>query len=163
MSLQARIRRRCPGFTLVEVVIALAFMGLALLGFLLVASSANRQSMDAYYEFSAMQAALEPLEVFRACGFELMENYAAHPLAEFPPGWSALKDKTGSAVQHPIEWEMFQREIVVDPPIPLPTGGSRRAIKVRVRVQPIQASRAASWFTRPGGVAVESLIVELPR
>ncbi len=156
-------RRDARAFTLVEVVIALAFMGLALLGFLLVASSANRQSMDAYYEFAALQAALEPIEVFRACGFELLENYASHPLDEYPTGWHALKDKPGSALQHPIEWEMFQREITIDPPVRLPTAGNRRAIRVRVRVQPIQESRAASWLTRPGGVAVESLVVELPR
>ncbi len=163
MKRRLQSRRRSAAFTLIEIVIALAFMALALLGFLVVASSANRQSMDAYYEFAALQAALEPIEVFRACGFELMESYVSHPLEEYPPGLHELKDKPGSAVQHPVEWEMFQREITVEPPVQLPSAGNRRAVRVRVRVQPIESTRAAGWLTRPGGVAVESLIVELPR
>jgi len=150
------------GFSLVEVMIAMIFFALVLLGFLGVASSANRQSMDAYYEFTAMQAAVEPLEIFRAAGFELVNEYGKHPLPEYPLGWSDLRDLPGAAVQHPIEWGMFQREITIDPPQPLPTADNRRAIRVRVRVMPRQASRAATWLTRDG-VAVESLIVELPR
>ncbi|MFZ2957903.1 MAG: hypothetical protein WA705_13530 [Candidatus Ozemobacteraceae bacterium] len=150
------------GFSLVEVIIAMIFFALVLLGFLNVASSANRQSMDAYYEFTAMQAALEPLEIFRAAGFDLVAEYAKHPLPEYPLGWNELRDRPGAAMQHPIEWEMFQREIVIDPPQPLPTTPNRRSVRIRVRVQPRQASRAAAWLSRDG-VTVESLIVELPR
>ncbi|HOT27292.1 MAG TPA: hypothetical protein PLU72_03815 [Candidatus Ozemobacteraceae bacterium] len=154
------MRRR--GFNLVEVIIAMIFFALVLVGFLSVASTANRQSMDTYYEFAAMQAALEPLEIFRAAGFDLVANYAAHPLAEFPPGWNDLRDEPNSAIRHPLEWQMFRREITVDPPQSLPGGNGRRAVRIRIRVEPKQASRAAAWLSR-GGVAVEGLIVELPK
>ena len=63
-------RRDSRGFSLIELLLAMIFLSLVMLSIMWLNSSSSRSSMDAYYEFMAIQLALEPIEVFRTFGYD---------------------------------------------------------------------------------------------
>ncbi|RCK81623.1 MAG: hypothetical protein OZSIB_0757 [Candidatus Ozemobacter sibiricus] len=151
--------RISQGFSLIELVIAAFFLSCALLGLIWLNSASNRSSMDAYLKMQAVQLALEPIEVFRAFGYEWLTSDARPQLEQFPIGRLAgIVDPPFGGIQHPSECAQFQREITLTPMIV----NGLRAVKVRVRVVPHAQSRARTFLLR-NDVVMEGLIVERPR
>ena len=66
-------------FTLVEILIAMFLMSVVILSIFLLNQSANKSSMDAYYEMLCFSLAREPIEVFRGFGYKTMEDIVKDP------------------------------------------------------------------------------------
>ncbi|RCK79322.1 MAG: hypothetical protein OZSIB_0193 [Candidatus Ozemobacter sibiricus] len=147
---------RRGGFTLVEVLISMMILSLVLLGALVMVSRSRVGAMDAWFEFLAVQLALEPIEVFRGFGATWVKDYRAHPLPEFPLGVTAIEPRRG-ALHWPADATLFEREITLTPveePVP--------GVLVEVRVRPRGATRAQVWLRREE-VVMSALLVEQPR
>lgn len=156
-----RLRKgRRRGFSMTELLIAILFLSLVLAGLLSLSSMSNRQTMDAYYEFLALQLALEPIEVFRALGYHRLKEYSAQPFDMYPLGLNEVRDAHGGGIVHPVEASSFMRDISLEMldnrDNPLVNG-----IKVTVRVIPKVRSRIAAWLIQ--GVTVEALVMERPQ
>jgi prepilin-type N-terminal cleavage/methylation domain-containing protein len=147
-------------FTLTEVVITCVIIAVAFLALLELNSSSNQAYMDAYYEFLAFQLAREPLEVFRAFGYQWLVHYSEHELLpNYPVGqWVDLKMIKESLPRYfPQEVGFFKREISLvhlDNVTP-------RAVKVKVVVAPTEGSKIDRWLKRDR-IELEGLIVEQP-
>lgn len=153
-------RRQLSGFSMVELLISMLFLSVTLFSLLTLASSSNRQSMDAQYEFLALALAREPVEVLRSFGYDWLNEYQAHPLPKFPLGTTQVKDE--EVLQHapyPADAHGFEREIVLSDV----AEGAVKGKKIEVRVRPLLQSRVAAWFRRPddNDVRVEALVFAL--
>ena len=148
-------QKRC-GFSLIEVLLAAFFLSMVLIGILWMNSFSGKSSLDAYYEFLALQLAMEPIEVFRAFGYEWLKNYADHPLPDYPVGWADIsQNSTQKKVKHPLECRYFQREITLTPV----TKGNQKAVRITVRVAPKAQTRVKTWLSKDV-VSFSSLVVE---
>ncbi|MBF0543015.1 MAG: hypothetical protein HQM08_01210 [Candidatus Riflebacteria bacterium] len=156
-------KQRRKAFTLVELLIAMVFLGVALLGILSLISSANRQTMDTYNEFMAMQLALEPIEIFRSFGYSWVLAYSSHSISEFPLGWSDIMDQPLGPIIHPAEAiRFFQREISIsEVSTNLNSSNTLKGVKVTVRVSPKEQTKVAMWLSR-NEIKVETIIWERP-
>ena len=107
------------GFSLLEVIIAMAFLSVAILSMFWMNRASNQGSMDAYYEFLAFSLAREPIEVFRGFGYDYLKMIADGNVS--PPSWypvGAMKDiefDLMSDMQYPAEARLFQRLIELTP------------------------------------------------
>ncbi len=157
------------GFTLLEVLIAMVFMTVAMLGMFSMNQMSNRGSMDAYYEFLAFSLAREPIEVYRNFGYDyLLSLTTGHsPLKFYPIGKTSLKQFVGIPgyeLDYPAEAAMFDREIILRPININSDGATINAIKITVLVSLANLegkSRAQAWMSRQE-VKLESIIVERP-
>ena len=123
------------GASLLEVLIAGIILVIGLLPLLMLNRSSNQLTLDAYFEFMAVQLAQEPIEVFRSVGYP-----ACTKLAHFPIGVSEGISERDSV--YPAEAAMFSRQITLDvskPPLCL----------VTVKVFPRLGTGAEAWM-RPG-------------
>lgn len=149
-------------FTLLEVIIAMAFLSVAILSMFWMNRASNQGSMDAYYEFLAFSLAREPIEVFRGFGYDYLKMVADGNVS--PPAWypvGTLKDiefDMMSDMQYPAEARLFQRLIELTPV----TGGKLKAVKIKVTVAAKGQSRVEVWMSRKA-VSLESLVMERPK
>lgn len=149
------------GLSFTEVMIAVIFLAVAFLAWFRVSTSANRQSMDAYYEFLATQLAGEPIEVFRSFDFPWLEKFRLGQIEfpEYPLEETDVKDKDPlSPIQHPGESGLFRREISMTPV----TQGTQKGMRVRVRVFPRGEGKLKAWWSRRE-IMMETLLWDLPR
>jgi len=123
------------GFTLLEVMIAAVILSIGMLPLMVINRSSADLTLDAYYEFLAVQIAQEPIELFRAVGYP-----ACTQLPEFKIG--VIEDVSARNGLYPAEVEMFGRLITLNTSdLPFCT--------VTVEVFPKPATRGRRW-TRKG-------------
>ncbi|GAB4271472.1 MAG: hypothetical protein Kow0029_09200 [Candidatus Rifleibacteriota bacterium] len=150
------------GFSLLEIIIAMAFLSVAILSMFWMNRSSNQGSMDAYYEFLAFSLAREPIEIFRGFGYDILKEIKdgnISPPARYPVG--AMTDITWdplSELQYPAEASLFQREIDLTEV----STGNLNAIKIKVTVAAKGQSRVDVWMRRKS-VSLESLVMEQPK
>ncbi len=150
------------GFSLLEVIIAMAFLSVAILSMFWMNRASNQGSMDAYYEFLAFSLAREPIEVFRGFGYDYLKMIADGNVS--PPSWypvGAMKDiefDLMSDMQYPAEARLFQRLIELTPV----TAGKLKGMRIKVTVAVKGQSRVEVWMSRKA-VSLESLVMERPK
>lgn len=157
------------GFTLLEILIAMAFMTVAMLGMFSMNQMSNRGSMDAYYEFLAFSLAREPIEVYRNFGYDYLKSLTTgHTALKFYPiGKRSIKQDVGVPgylIDYPAEAAMFDREIILKPITILSGAKDINAIKITVIVSTANLdgkSKAQAWLSRQQ-VKLESIVVEQP-
>jgi Tfp pilus assembly protein PilV len=154
----------CPhfqqGISFVELLIAIVFLSVAIFSLLTLSQASHRTTMDAYFEFLAMQLAKEPIQVFRALGFSALKTYAENPLPDYPLfEWKAMEN-TAEPENYPGEARQFSRYIsLTQEAVEVQPGVSVEAFKVSVTVAPLKQSWLGRWLTREQ-VALKSLIVK---
>jgi hypothetical protein len=94
--------------------------------------SSNKRSIDAGYEFLAVQLAQEPLELFRAVGYPECTT-----LEDFPVG--TLEHVSNKNGVYPAEVEMFDRLITLNT-------SKLPFCSVTVKVYPRSKTRALYWM-----------------
>jgi hypothetical protein len=148
-------------FTMLEIVIAMAFLSIAILSILWMNKASNEGSMDAYYEFLAFTLAREPIEIFRGFGFECLEEIAdgnVSPPSRYPVGdFAAIDFDSTSGLQYPSEARLFERKIELS----RVNSGDLNAIKIKVTVSAKGSSKVDVWMRR-NSVSLESLVMERP-
>ena len=152
---------RKNGFSLLEIVIAMAFMSVAVLSMLWLNSASTRGSMDAYYEFMAFSLAREPIEIFRGFGYEtLYEIYndnsiapAAYPVNTFVKMRDIMNPM--SQIQYPVDADMFKRRIDLEHV----EENGMNGIKISVTVAVVGQTRVELWM-RNESVILETIIPE---
>ncbi|MBF0542884.1 MAG: hypothetical protein HQM08_00550 [Candidatus Riflebacteria bacterium] len=152
------------GFTIIELLMGTIFLSSALLGIFAVISSANRMTMDAYYEILSSQLANEPIEVFRSFGYEWLKDYSSHQLPDYPLGWNDIADRPFSPIKHPSESTSFQREISLQEFEGTLAGshGKIQGIKVIIKVSPKSSTNVSRWLSR-NYVSAEAIIFDRPK
>ncbi|MGM0599686.1 MAG: type IV pilus modification PilV family protein, partial [Candidatus Rifleibacteriota bacterium] len=108
------VKQRKKAFTMLEIVIAMAFLSIAILSILWMNKASNEGSMDAYYEFLAFSLAREPIEIFRGFGYDSLEEIVDHnvsPVSRYPLGEADIDFDATSDLQYPAEARLFKREI----------------------------------------------------
>ncbi len=147
---------RIGGFTLLEILLAVFLLSLAVLSVFWTIDQSNRGALDAQYEFLAQSLLREPIEVFRGLGFRRLSEYESRPLADYPLGWSSLGNPIpGGGIQRPVEAADFRRHIELK----RVDREGHQAIRVTVRVHPVDESRVMSWLSRKE-ISLEGLILE---
>jgi Tfp pilus assembly protein PilV len=148
------------GFSMVEILIAMLFLSVVILSYLVINQQANRGAMDSYYELLAFSLAREPIEVFRSFGFrdlKMMSDLGASPIPIYPVNnWASIQG-TG-VMQHPAEAEHFQRRISLSNV----SSSGINAVKVKVEIRTAGQSRVQAWLSRQT-IILETLVVEEPR
>ena len=152
--------KRPHGFSFVEFLVAMMILSVSILAMLWMSSYSKKGSMDTYYEFLAFSLAREPIEVFRAYGYDWLNEYDSHPLAKYPVnvGPAPLGNNPTDPDQHPFEASQFVREISVNPV----DHQNLKALKVTVAVSPAGKNRVDTWL-RKDTVQLEAIIVETPK
>ncbi|MDD2999083.1 MAG: hypothetical protein PHV05_08495 [Candidatus Riflebacteria bacterium] len=149
-------------FSLLEIIIAMAFLSVAILSMFWMNRASNQGSMDAYYEFLAFSLAREPIEVFRGFGYDYLKMIADGSVS--PPAWysvGALKDidfDFMSDMQYPAEARLFQRMVELSPV----ASGKLNGIRIKVTVAVKGQSRVEVWMSRKS-VSLESIVMERPK
>ncbi|MFZ5949220.1 MAG: type IV pilus modification PilV family protein [Candidatus Rifleibacteriota bacterium] len=155
-----KIRRRA--FSLLEIVIAMAFLSIAILSVLWMNRSSNQGSMDAYYEFLAFSLAREPIEIFRGFGYDCLKdivNGNTSPPSHYPVGsFIDIDFDAMSDMQYPAEARLFQRQIELTSI----SSGGLNGIKIKVTVAARGQSKVDVWMSRKA-VTLESLVMERPK
>lgn len=152
---------RKKGFSLLEIVIAMAFMSIAILAMMWLNSASTRGSMDAYYEFMAFSLAREPIEIFRGFGYEtLYEIYNDNSLAPttYPVNrYINMADIMNpmAQIQYPVDAEMFQRRI----DLTHVEHNGMNGIRIKVTVSVVGQTRVELWM-RKQSVALETIVPE---
>ena len=148
-------RQRSIGFSVMEILVALSFLMVALVGMFSVFSSSNRGSMDAFRETYARSLALEALEWVSGLGYEGLlaaQSMPNNPIARrlgldtFVPVVAVSLDD-GSQITYPPEYRQFERRIQVV------HYAADRVFLIRVTVQ----GNARSSFRR-GSIVLEKLV-----
>ena len=142
-----RLRKRSSlGFSLIEIIIAVFFLAVAMVGILLLISNAHRSSMDAYYGFLAKQLAREPLEVFRTFGYNALEEMPDSPISEYELNtWKTLEQMSPAhAVERPSGSVMFERRIEAQKI----NEGENNGFLITVRVRPAALSTAQKFMRK---------------
>ena len=143
------------GFSIIEVLVALTFLMVALVGMFSIFSSSNRGSMDAYRETYARSLALEALEWVSGLGYEglaAVNSVPNNPIAQrlglgtFSPISSVLLDD-GTSINYPEEYRQFERQIQL---VHYPAD---RLFLIRVTVR----GNARATFRR-GSIVLEKLV-----
>ncbi|RCK79453.1 MAG: hypothetical protein OZSIB_0093 [Candidatus Ozemobacter sibiricus] len=132
-------------FTLIEVLVAMIFLSLALLSLMWMNQASTRGAMDAYYEFLGQSLAQEPLEVYRALGYDwLARNPSGLP--DLPIGaWQDVSDGPTPDLGRPAEAGFFSRLIET---ARITDGTGLSALRLTVTVRPRQLGRVEAWLTR---------------
>ncbi len=149
-------------FSLLEIIIAMAFLSVAILSMFWMNRASNQGSMDAYYEFLAFSLAREPIEIFRGFGYEQLKMIADGNIA--PPAWYPIGSFKNiefdlmSDMQYPAEARLFERLIEL---IPV-SSGNINGIRIKVTVAAKGQSRVEVWMSRKS-VSLESIVMERPR
>ena len=125
-------------FSLFEVLIASTVFTIALLPLLWSANNYNKSAMDAYYEFLALTLAKEPVEVFRALGYDWIAANQTNPHPDFPAG---EKQISSDGDKYPVEAGAFKRKI------DLKVSPAEKSILVTVTVYPAAQTRVRAWFS----------------
>ncbi len=150
------------GFSLIEIIVAMAFLSIAILSIFMVNRSSNQGSMDAYYEFLAFSLAREPIEIFRGFGYDtLKEIYDGNisPPARYKVGdFEDIEFDALSDLQYPAEARLFARKIELEHV----NTGDLNAIKIKVTVAAKGQSKVEVWMSRKA-VSLESLVMERPK
>ncbi|MBU1108450.1 MAG: prepilin-type N-terminal cleavage/methylation domain-containing protein [Candidatus Riflebacteria bacterium] len=132
------------GFTLIEICIGMLLLSLTLLGFLRINSFASHSAMDAYYKFMAQQLANEPIEVFRAMGYERIKNLDKKPLPGYPIGTTESIQEEVSGERYPVETSLFSRTIELEK---VEEDGVKGFL-VKVSVFPSGSNKISAWLVR---------------
>ena len=149
-------------FSLLEIIIAMAFLSVAILSMFWMNRASNQGSMDAYYEFLAFSLAREPIEIFRGFGYDYLKMIADGNVA--PPAWypvGSFKDidfSLMSDMQYPAEARLFQRQIELTPV----NSGKLNGMRIKVTVAVKGQSRVEVWMSRKS-VSLESIVMERPK
>ena len=150
------------GFTLIEIVFAMAILAVAALSMFMLNRSSNQQAMDSYYEFLAFSLAREPIEVFRGFGYDSLRMIAdgnvSPPAAYKINSMQNIEFNRFAEIQYPAEASMFKRMIELKPV----SHGNLKAISIKVTVAAKSMSRIEVWM-RNRTVSLESLVLERPR
>jgi prepilin-type N-terminal cleavage/methylation domain-containing protein len=150
------------GFTLLEIVFAMAILAVAALSVFMLNRSSNQQGMDSYYEFLAFSLAREPIEVFRGFGYENLRMIVDGNISP-PAGYQVnrmqdLEFNPYLPIQYPAAAAMFKRMIELE----AVSHGQLDAIKIKVTVAPRDNSRL-EVLMRKRTVSLVSLIMERPK
>ncbi|MEW6708647.1 MAG: prepilin-type N-terminal cleavage/methylation domain-containing protein [Candidatus Riflebacteria bacterium] len=134
------------GMSLIEVMVAVLILSLISSGIFLLITGAGRSSMDSYYEHLALQLAREPLEIFRAFGYERLLVADTQPIADYQINqWqSILKFSSESGIDRPEETESFERFIELQKQDSSPVKG----ILVKVTIRPKPSGKASAYSSR---------------
>lgn len=155
------VKNRKKAFTMLEIVIAMAFLSIAVLSILWMNKASNEGSMDAYYEFLAFSLAREPIEIFRAFGYDCLEDIVdgnISPPSRYPVGgFTDVNFDSTSDLQYPAEARLFERKIELSKE----SSGDLNAIKIKVTVSAKGSSKVDVWMRR-NSVSLESLVMERP-
>lgn len=160
-----KIKKR--GFSMLEIVIAMAFLSIAILSILWMNRSSNQGSMDAYYEFLAFSLAREPIEIFRGFGYDCLKDIAENkvsPPSRYPvvgnpaSGFVDIEFDSMSDLQYPAEARLFQRKIELTDI----SSGDLQGIKIKVTVAAKGQSKVDVWMSRKA-VSLESMVMERPK
>lgn len=148
---------------MIEIIVAMAFLSIAMLAILMVNRSANQGSMDAYYEFLAFSLAREPIEVFRGFGYDTLKaieagNIAAPSLYKVTGKLEDIDFDPLSDLQYPSEARLFQRQIELEHINSKELNG----IKIKVTVAVKGQSKVEVWMSRQK-VSLESIVMERPK
>ena len=154
-GLQQHFQRRRSGFSVMEILIALVFLMVALVGMFSIFSSSNRGSLDAFRETYARTLALETLEWVSGLGYEGLvaaEKMTVNPISQrlclgtFQAVDTMLLDD-GSMIFYSKEYQQFQRRVQL---VHYPND---RLYLVRVTVRAKQRVRF-----RRGSIVLEKLV-----
>ena len=153
------------GFTFLELILGLFLFAMLMAMVFPVLSSSSQTSMNAHYEFVAMQIAKEPLEVFRAMGYRWIQACADspqnNPLGDYPlNSWHSIRNPLFGNPQnpiHPAETEMFDRMITLDR---LQKNGIN-GFFMTVLVKPKNQTKVMAWFRREM-ITLSTIIFEQP-
>ncbi|PKL44283.1 MAG: hypothetical protein CVV41_06500 [Candidatus Riflebacteria bacterium HGW-Riflebacteria-1] len=152
---------RNKGFTLIEIVFAMAILAVAALAMFAMNRASNQNSMDSYYEFLAFSLAREPIEVFRGFGYGnlrmIVDGNVSPPAAYKVNSMQDIEFNAFSEIQYPAEAAMFKRMIELKPV----SHGKLNGISIKVTVAAKSMSRIEVWM-RNRTVSLESLILERP-
>ena len=151
------------GFTITEVVIAMAILATGVFALLGVNSMANKESMDVYFEDLAFSLAREPIEVFRGFGYEFVKSIkdGNTELKEYPLGSISLEYLVGNPdarIDYPAEAANFERHIEITDAGATPVPALNVRVTVTLRDQGGK-SRAEAWLTRPK-ISLDAIILE---
>lgn len=145
---------RRKALSLIEILIAMVILSVALFALMIMNSSSNKGSMDAYYDLQAAQLAQEPLEILSAFGYRWLAS-PANQLADYPLNrWMEVSDSK----RYSPEAMQFERTIELEPI----TEGPAKAIRIKVSVRPKEAERAKKWVSR-ALLVMQALVLESPR
>ena len=148
------------GMSLIEVLVVIIFLSLVMLSLISWNSMSNRSSMDTHYEFLAFQLAREPIEAFRAYGYEWAKDACEKGRCGSVitlGSWQPIVDGGADGIRYPSECHSFKRRIVMTK-IP----GPPDLIRVEVEVAPKDSTRAEEWLTQ-AQVKMVGLMVENPK
>jgi len=153
-------RKRKEGFSLVETILAVLFLSIASIGIFSMISHSNRSSMDANLFFLANQLALEPLEVFRAFGYESLGEIGSVPIHGYEVGtWADVPSSDiGSGIERPGGATSFERKIDLTK---VELSGTKGFL-VSVRIRPVISGKARI-FMRKEEVVRSALLLERPK
>lgn len=154
---------RKKGFSLIEIIIAMAFITVAILSIFMMNRSSNQSSMDAYYEFLAFSLAREPIEVFRCFGYDCLKDSldsGVSPNSRYNTdgNFHDIEFDVLSDLQYPAEARLFQRKIE----LASVNSGGLSGVKVKVTIAAKGQSRVDVWMRRES-VLLESMILERPK
>ena len=135
--------------TLFELLIVTLVISLAMLPLFTLNRSSQELTLDASYEFLALQLAQEPIEVFRAVGYPACTTLADYPLGAVLP-INRYDDR------YPPEAAMFERLVVLD-------DSRLPQCVVTVQVFPRADTAARSWMrSRKAAIVVKGSIPVVP-
>jgi len=155
--------------------IAVVVMAVALLSVMMMNSYSSKGTMDAYYQLLAMQLAQEPIEIFRAFGYNVLKTgsvipgYPLNTWADVTELQNLYQPDTGSPLPdgrypwvvrgaaRPVDSTMFQRYITLT----AVNMGTQNGIRITVRVKKKGSTRVGTWLSRDL-VTLESLLMEVP-
>lgn len=143
------------GFSLVEVCVGMLLLSLTLFGFLRINSFASHSAMDAYYKFMAQQFANEPIEVFRAMGYQRIKKLGEKPLPGYPIGTVDQIQEDVAGERYPIEAAHFSRTIELEE---VEEGGVKGFL-VKVSVFPSGSNKVSAWLVQQM-VTATGLVIE---
>lgn len=153
-------------FTLIEIVIAMGMLMVVVLSIFLLNQSANKSSMDAYYEMVAFSLAREPIEILRGFGYEsvdkIYKNEISNPAAKYFKigSFKNIENDESLAIEYPIEAERFQRRVLLDKKT---SSNGVNYIKISVTVAPKGLTPAEILIRKKDIVDLESSIMETPK
>ncbi|MBI3038321.1 prepilin-type N-terminal cleavage/methylation domain-containing protein [bacterium] len=123
--------QRNKGFSLIELLIAIFFLAIALLAFLVLSSYSNRGTMDAYAEIMALSLAREPIEIARTLGFKWLQKFKDK--SPFKERFGTIKEKD---FKYPEDAHLFNRTVKIsDPPIKIKLNGKDVAAALCITVE----------------------------
>ncbi len=140
------------GFSILEILLAMVLLSIILFSFLWMQRHSQFSTMDAYYEGLALSLAREPITLFKAFGYDWVQEYTSgkadlnqHFLLQGCPlgQWYAMDQIQSS--YYPTEAGDFERRILVDA---VTEDDGRKCFLIRVEVAPKGHSQVDKWLSR---------------